>query len=61
MVFDLEFFAQLFHHFVIEVETIIGNDFIRDPIMTYDLLLQETSPTCLATFAYETAFTHLVK
>lgn len=38
--FNFEVFAQLLHHLVIEVQTIISNDFVRNPIMVDDISFQ---------------------
>ena len=39
---NVEVLAQLLHHFVIEIGTIISNDSLGNPIATNDFLLNET-------------------
>ena len=61
MVLDFEILTHLFHHLVVRIGSIIGDNFPGQPISTNYLLLMNLITTLLVTLAYEAVSTHLVK
>ena len=42
MVFDLELGAKLIHHFIIQVQGIVGDDLSWEPISAYDFFFYKS-------------------